>query len=57
MKQLVIGKWFARLTTQTTVEKTLENILKDINIQVLETKYVINLGKLLKIVLNIKKYI
>ncbi len=31
--------------------------MKDINTQVLETKYVINLGQLLKIVLDIKQYI
>jgi hypothetical protein len=37
--------------------KTLEEILKDINIQVLEIRYVINLGQLLNIVLNIKQYI
>jgi hypothetical protein len=40
-----------------TLDKTLEEILKDINTQVLETKYVINLGQLLKIVPNIKWYI
>ncbi len=46
------------MTTQTTLpKKTLEEILKDINIQVLETKYVINLVQLLKIVLDIKQYI
>jgi hypothetical protein len=39
-----------------TLEKTLEEILRDINIQVLEIKYVINLGQLLKIVLDIKWY-
>jgi hypothetical protein len=39
------------------LEKTLEEILRDISTQVLETKYVINLGQLLKIVLNIKWYI
>jgi hypothetical protein len=45
------------LTAQITLlEKSLEEILKDINIQVLETKYVI-LGQLLKIVQNIKRYI
>jgi hypothetical protein len=38
-------------------EKILEEILKDINTQVLETKYVINFGQLLKIVLDIKRYI
>jgi len=40
-----------------TSKKILEEILKDINTQVLETKYVINFGQLLKIVLNIKWYI
>ncbi len=35
----------------------MEEILKDINTQVLETKYVINLGQLLKIMLEIKRYI
>jgi hypothetical protein len=35
----------------------MEEILKDITIQVLETKYVNNLVQLLKIVLNIKWYI
>jgi hypothetical protein len=40
------------------LEKTLEEILKDIvDYHVLETKYVINLGQLLKIVPNIKQYI
>jgi hypothetical protein len=34
----------------------LEEILKDINIQVLEIKYVINLGQFLKVVLDIKGY-
>jgi hypothetical protein len=58
MNQLVIGKWFVQLTTQTTVlEKTLEEILRDINTQILETKYVINLGQLLKIVLHTNIYI
>jgi hypothetical protein len=37
--------------------KTLEEFLRAVNIQVLETKYVINLGQLLKIVPNIKQYI
>jgi hypothetical protein len=40
-----------------TLDQTLEEILRDINTQVLETKYVINLGQLLKIVPNIKWYI
>ncbi len=35
----------------------MEEILRDISTQVLETKYVINLGQLLKIVLDIKWYI
>jgi hypothetical protein len=37
--------------------KTLEEILKDISTQILETKYVINLGQFLKTMLNIKQYI
>jgi hypothetical protein len=37
-----------------TPEKTLEEILRNINTQVLETKYVINLGQLLKIMPDIK---
>jgi hypothetical protein len=46
------------LTTQMTLpEKTLEGILRNISTQVLETKYVINLGQFLKIMLDIKKYI
>ncbi len=35
----------------------MEEILTDISAQVLETKYVINLGQLLKFVLDIKRYI
>jgi hypothetical protein len=35
----------------------LEEILRNINTQVLETKYVINLGQLLRIVPNIRWYI
>jgi hypothetical protein len=55
VSQLVTSKQPIQLTPQTiTLEKTLEEILKDINTQVLETKYVINLGQLLKIVLKIK---
>jgi hypothetical protein len=38
-------------------KKKLEKILKDINIQVLETKYVINLVQLLSSVVDIKRYI
>jgi len=33
---------------------TLEEILKDINTKVLETKYTFNLGKLSQIIFNIK---
>jgi hypothetical protein len=40
-----------------TLKKTLEEILKNISTQVLETKYVINLGQLSKILPNIKQYI
>jgi len=43
--------------TNNITKKKLENILKDINIQVVEAKYVINLGQLLRIVLDIKRYI
>jgi len=50
---LVISKQHVHLTTQTTL---LKNILRDINTQILETKYVINLGQLLKIVPYIKRY-
>ncbi len=55
VNQLAISKQPTQLTPQIiSLEKILEEILKDINIQVLETKYVINLGQLLKIVLDIK---
>jgi hypothetical protein len=58
INQLVIGKQHVHLTAQTTLlEKTLEKILKDINSQVLETKYVTNLGQFLKIIQGIKWYI
>ncbi len=40
-----------------TIEKTLEEILMDINKQVLETKYTLNLGQLLQVILHIKHYI
>jgi len=39
------------------IEKTLEEILMDINKQVLETKYIFNLGQLLQVILDIKRYI
>jgi hypothetical protein len=42
------------LIAQTTLPN---KILKDVRTQVLETKYVINLGQLLKIMPNIKRYI
>ncbi len=45
--QLVIGKQPIQLISQMTLpKKTLEEILKDISTQVLETKYVIKLGQL-----------
>jgi hypothetical protein len=57
MNQPFINKQHVLLTSQTTLlEKTLEDILRN-NTQVLEIKYIINLGQLLKIVLNIKRYI
>jgi hypothetical protein len=40
-----------------TIEKTLEEILKNINKQVLKTKYTLNLGQLLQVILDIKHYI
>jgi len=44
MNQLVIDKRFVQLIIQTTLlENTLEKILKNIDTQVLKTKYVINL--------------
>jgi hypothetical protein len=50
-----MGKQPIHLIVQImTLKKTLENILKDISIQVLKTKYIINLGQLLRIVPNIK---
>jgi len=58
ISQLVTSKQPIQLTSQTIIpEKTLEEILKDINTQVLEIKYVLNLGQFLKIVLDIKRYI
>jgi hypothetical protein len=53
-----MGKQHVHLHVETmTPYKTLENILKYINTQVLESKYVINLGQLLRIMPNIKQYI
>jgi len=46
------------LTTKTILLKNIfEEILMDISTQVLETKYVINLGQFLNIMLDIKWYI
>jgi hypothetical protein len=56
--QTITSKQHAQLIPQIiTLEKTLEEILRNISTQVLETKYVINLGQLLRIVPNIKWYI
>ncbi len=49
-QQLVILK-------HVTTNKTLEEILMDISKQVLETKYIMNLGQLLRMILDIKSYI
>ncbi len=40
-----------------TIEMILKEILKDINKQVLGTKYTLNLGQLLKVIHDIKRYI
>jgi len=40
-----------------TIKKILEQILKDISKQVLETKHTLNFGQLLRMILNIKHYI
>jgi len=42
---------------QVTIKKILEQILKDISKQVLETKHTLNFGQLLRMILNIKHYI
>ncbi len=58
ISQSVTGKQTIQLTTQMTLpEKIVEEIMKNINTQVLETKYVINLGQFLKIMPDIKRYI
>ncbi len=49
-QQLIISK-------QITTNKTLEKILRDVNEQVLETKYTLNLGQLLQVIPDIKCYI
>jgi hypothetical protein len=52
---MTISKQPVQLTPQIiSPKKTLIFFLKNINIQVLESKYVINLRKLLKIVSDIK---
>ncbi len=40
-----------------TINKTLEEILKDISKQVLDTKYTLDLGQLLWVIPNAKCYI
>jgi hypothetical protein len=45
------------ISEQVITKKTLEEIIKDINKQVLETKYTLNLGQLLRVILDIKHYI
>ncbi len=45
------------ISKEVITEKTLKEILKDINKQVLETKYTLNLGQLLWAIPNIKHYI
>jgi hypothetical protein len=42
---------------KVTIEKTLEEIIMDINKQVLETNYTLNLGQLLRMILDIKCHI
>ncbi len=49
-QQLVISK-------NVTIKKTLKEILNGINKQVMETKYKLNLGQLLWVILVIKLYI
>jgi hypothetical protein len=50
MKQPIISE-------HVTLKKTLEEILRDISKQVLETKYTLNLGQLLQVIPYIKCYI
>jgi hypothetical protein len=45
------------ISEQVITEKTLEEILRNINKQVLETKHTLNLGQLLRVILDIKHYI
>jgi hypothetical protein len=58
ISQSITSKQTIQLITQTTLpKKTLEESMKNINTQVLEIKYVINLGQFLKIMPDIKRYI
>jgi len=45
------------ISEHVTIEKTLKNNLRNINKQVLETKYTLNLGQLLWVILDIKRYV
>jgi hypothetical protein len=53
-----IGEVIQQLVTlkQVTIENTLKEKLKDINKQVLETKYTFKLGQLLWVIDDIKLY-
>jgi hypothetical protein len=42
---------------QITTNKNLEFFLKDISKQVLETKHTLNLGQLLRVIPDVKRYI
>ncbi len=45
------------ISKHVTIDKTLKEIIRDIRKQVLETKYTLNLGQLLRAILDIKRYI
>ncbi len=45
------------ISKHVTIEKTLKEIIRTINKQVLDTKYTLNLGQLLQAILDIKHYI
>jgi hypothetical protein len=45
------------ISEEVTTKKTLIEILRDINKQVLRTKYTLSLGQLLQAIPNIKRYI
>jgi hypothetical protein len=63
MTQLVISNQTSEVNQQPVIskqvntDKTLEEILRNINKQVLETKYTLNLGQPLWAILDIKHYI